>query len=380
MQHKEGCHKSLKFGWPFCSKRAPAGPRVGALHRVHGRAQQGTKLPLPAVMVLFILLFTGTALASVLELRFIDVGQGDATLIRNGSQTVLVDAGPSDEITRKLKALGVKSLDLLVITHYHTDHHGGADAIMKRFPVRAYLDNGRTPGGKKGAHILGLVKAQGIERLPSASRTIPLGDARLRILPPPSGQGAKNENNASVGVIVERGKFKALLTGDSEVEEINAWLKPGLIPDVDVLKAAHHGSRNGVTPLWLHWSKPEVVAISVGASNDYGHPEPWALRYYRAGGRRVYRTDLHGDVTVLVGKDGRYRVETGRQAGAEVRSEPGAEPVLSTTDKDGKCCRICRKGKPCGEGCIAKDKACKKPAGCACSEQRLRLGQTDYSP
>ncbi len=113
-----------------------------------------------------------------------------------------------------------------------------------------------------------------------------------------------------MGIVVERAGFRALLTGDSEVGEINAWLKADVIPTVDVLKAAHHGSRNGVTPLWLQTTKPKVVVISVGAGNDYGHPEPMALRYYEAGGRAVYRTDHHGDVVIRVLPDGAYKVET----------------------------------------------------------------------
>jgi beta-lactamase superfamily II metal-dependent hydrolase len=142
-----------------------------------------------------------------------------------------------------------------------------------------------------------------------------MGNARITVFPTPLDERA-SENNSSLGVLIERGSFRALLTGDSEVEELNGWLAAGVIPDVDVLKAAHHGARNGVTPGWLHRTRPEVVVISVGAANRYGHPEPWAMRYYQAGGRKVYRTDLDGTVTISVDAAGQYRIDT---AGPTVR-------------------------------------------------------------
>ncbi len=130
----------------------------------------------------------------------------------------------------------------------------------------------------------------------------------LTILPPPAWAEVE-ENNASVGVLVEHGEFRALLTGDSEQDELNHFLELG-VPDVTVLKAAHHGSRNGVTPRWVDVTRPEVVVISVGRDNAYGHPHPWALRYYEAVASEIYRTDRDGQVTVRGYRDGRYEVST----------------------------------------------------------------------
>src|SRR5438552_24221 len=80
--------------------------------------------------------------AADLELRFLDVGQGDAALVRNEGRSVLIDTGPDDAIAVKLERLGVASLDLLAISHNHFDHMGGADAILTALIVRRYLDNG----------------------------------------------------------------------------------------------------------------------------------------------------------------------------------------------------------------------------------------------
>ena len=152
---------------------------------------------------------------------------------------------------------------------------------------------------------------------------IKLGDVTITVFPSRLGPSEATENTSSLGVLVERGSFRALLTGDSEVKELNAWMAAGVIPDVDVLKAAHHGARNGVTPGWLNVTKPEVVVISVGATNGDGHPEPWALRYYAAGKRTVYRTDRDGTVVVKVDRKGKYSV---RNAGAD-RAGVGASSM-----------------------------------------------------
>ena len=231
-------------------------------------------------------------------------------LIRNKGKTVLIDAGPTGATLPLLQALGVDSLDLFILSHDHADHIGGAEAVLAGLPVRLYMDNGVPSTSQLHARVIRLVEAQGITYLQATSRTIAVGDATLRILPPPA-SAAVGQNSHSIGVLLERGGFRALLTGDSDAPELIAWLAADVIPAVDVLKAPHHGSRNGVTPGWLARTRPKVVAISVGANNAYGHPDAWALRYYQAGGRRVYRTDRDGDIVVRVAKDGSYEVTTG---------------------------------------------------------------------
>lgn len=287
-------------------------------------------------IVLAAALALGTAAslaAQALEVRFLDVGQGDAILLRSGGRTALVDAGPTDAIAGRLRALGVTSLDLLLASHNHSDHIGGADAVLERFPVRFYLDNGQPATTRTQSRVLRLVQRKGVTYLKATPRTIALGSATLRILPSPLAGRTDEQNDQSVVVLVEQGSFRALLAGDAEIAEINALLATDSLPDVDILKADHHGSRNGVTPAWLARTRPEVVVISVGRGNVYGHPHAQALRYYQAGGRRVYRTDRDGDVVVRVDSAGAYRVSTAAQthpgtrsphSGAAVRLDGGA--------------------------------------------------------
>lgn len=259
---------------------------------------------------------TGGASASAgvgpgLEMRFLDVGQGDAILLRSGGRTALIDAGPSDLVVRRLRELGVDSISLLIISHNHADHLGGADAVIDSIPVRFYLENGVPAGTAAHERVLMRVAARGVTALRAEARSFALGSARIHVAPAPPNDG-EGQNNRSLVVIVEQGEFSALLTGDSEIPQINAMLAVGVVPDVDLVKAAHHGSRNGLTPAWLARTRPEVVVVSVGARNNFGHPTPFAMRYYHPGRRSVFRTDRHGEVTLHVSAEGRYRVSTAR--------------------------------------------------------------------
>ena len=246
--------------------------------------------------------------SAALEIHFLDVGQGDAILITLGHRAVLVDAGRGDDIVAVLRDYHVDSLVAVIASHNHQDHIGGMDAVLSDFPIGRYLSNGRPPGNYNAKNVETWLRRNHISHPPPPWAPIQLEDVRITVFP--TNLENPEENNASLGVLIERGSFRALLTGDSQIEELNSWLAAGRGVDVDVLKAAHHGSRNGVSPGWLDRTRPEVVVISVGAGNSYGHPDPWALRYYQTHGRKVFRTDLDGTVTVTVDRAGAYHIET----------------------------------------------------------------------
>lgn len=249
------------------------------------------------------------------EIIFLDVGQGDAVLIRSPEgRTALIDAGPRD-IVPLLTSLGVDTIDLAIASHPHADHIGGMERVLRTFPVRFYLDNGvpHTTGTYRS--LMRWVEQSGVTYLEATARTIGLGSVTLRILPPPRGPplsprrgAAANLNDQSVGVVVELGAFAALLTGDSERRELAHFMALG-VPRVAVLKAPHHGSDNGVTREWLAATAPKVVVISCGAGNTYGHPHARALGLYQAAAT-VYRTDRNGTVTIRGARDGTLEVAT----------------------------------------------------------------------
>jgi len=245
--------------------------------------------------------------ASPVEVTFLDVGQGDAVLIRAPTgQAALIDAGTEAPLGA-LAALGVESLDLLVATHPHADHIGGMVEVLSQLPVRFFMDNGQTHTTATYRNLLAT-----LDRLPNVTylapepRTVSLGSVALDVLPLPPLH--VEHNNRSIGIAVRFGAFVAFLSGDSETEELDWFVSQGVVPDVVLLKAPHHGSDDGITTAFLEHARPEVVVISVGGDNGYGHPGRDALVAYASAGSEVYRTDVHGAVTIRGFADGRHEV------------------------------------------------------------------------
>ena len=246
------------------------------------------------------------------RVTFLDVGQADAILIRSSEgQTALVDAGRSSPVPA-LKELGVKEIDLLVATHPHADHIGGMADVINSIPVRFYMDNGQPHTTATYRNLLSTLQQRtDITYLVAEPRTITLGSAEIEVLLLPSANST-NLNNRSVGLVLRYGSFLVFLSGDSEVQELSFWVQRGVVPDVTVLKAPHHGSHNGFTSEFLQAAQPEVVVISVG-TNSYGHPRPEALQAYSSVAEVVLRTDHDGQVTIVGYKDGRYEVVLGQE-------------------------------------------------------------------
>jgi competence protein ComEC len=306
--------------------------------------------------------------AQTLQLRFFDVGQGDAALIVTPEgKRVLVDAGPgASPVVPYLQSHHYDTLDLIVASHNHADHIGGmADAIAATV-VRAYLDNGLPHTTATYQRTLRAVQASGAQYLQATARTITVGSARLRVLPPPSRQ--VGQNNGSVGVLLEYGEFRVLLTGDSEQDELGYWLQHDSIPRVTVVKVAHHGSRNGTTAAWVRATRPQVAVISVGAGNSYGHPSPQVIEQWQRAGARVYRTDRDGAVIIEARRDGSYIVLNEYAGPARVAPipAPAARQSDSSREPSPACCRVCTRGKACGNACINRGYQCRQPPGCAC--------------
>lgn len=245
------------------------------------------------------------------EVVFLDVGQGDAILIRAPEgQTALIDAGPGVDLSSALAQLGVERLDLVVTSHPHADHIGGMNQVLQSVPVRFYMDNGQPHTTNTYLRTMRTLRSHAeITYLEAEPRTISLGSVSIRVLPlAPS--ASSNLNNNSVGLVIEYGAFRAFLSGDSERPELEHFLEDGVVPDVTLLKAPHHGSDDAVSEPFLMAARPEVIVISVGFGNDYGHPSAAALSTYPRYAAEVLRTDLDGQVTVLGFQDGAYEVVT----------------------------------------------------------------------
>jgi competence protein ComEC len=253
--------------------------------------------------------------AQELELSFIDVGQADAALlVTPEGRTMLVDAGRNARnVLALLRQRGVDTLDLVVVSHIHEDHMGGIPALLAAVPVRNFMDNG-TPRARTAGRYLNAVVASGARYLEAAARNISLGSVRVRVLPPPDERlrlRDNDQNNRSVGLLIEYGEFRALLTGDSETPLLSYWLAHDSIPPVTLVKAAHHGSDNGTTPEWVARTAPRIVTISVGR-NGYGHPGAGAVSAWCQAEATVLRTDRNGTITVRADSSGAFTVTASR--------------------------------------------------------------------
>ena len=257
--------------------------------------------------------------AAALRITFLDVGQADAVLIQAPEgQTALVDAGRRSP-TDALQALGVVGIDLLVATHAHADHIGGMADVLRAFPVRYFMDNAMPHTTRTYQRLMEEVERRSeITYLNAEPRTVTLGAALIEVLPMPPLR-AGDQNNRSVTLVVRYGRFSAFLSGDSEVRQLNFLTGRGAVTPVTVLKAPHHGSHNGFTAAFLRAARPEVIVISVGRNNQYGHPRMQAVAAFSSTARQVYRTDWNGTITVLGFPDGGYRVTGGGPSPGELR-------------------------------------------------------------
>ena len=235
-------------------------------------------------------------------LSVLDVGQGDATLLQHGRRAILVDTGlPGAGIVGRLRDAGVSRLDAILITHSSRDHEGGLAEVLGAFSTQLVLDGRQTAaerataddGGEGGgARFEGLPPS--VRRaIPRAGQVLRAGPIELRILwPPPERPRSGDPNETATVALVRDGEASALLTADAE----SPVTLPLDLPDVDILKVAHHGSRDEGLPLLLERVRPEIAVIPVGR-NTYGHPAPETLAALRVV-PEVRRTDLDGTVTV----------------------------------------------------------------------------------
>ncbi len=279
-----------------------------------------------ARLVRLLILLAGSALVALtlvaaarpdgrLHVSILDVGQGDAILLQGPSGgRILVDTGPDPE--RLLPQLDARvppwdrRLDLLVLTHPHEDHVGGAAVLLRRYRVARVAEPGMRGAGPGWEALVAELARQGrtTERLAAGTR-LGLDGAAIRVLwpragtvPDAPGETGTAVNDVSIVLDVRYGARRFLLMGDAEQEVDAALVADGSLATgdrpVDVLKVAHHGSRTATTGDFLAAVRPGMAVVSVGAQNDYGHPAAATLERLRSAGAHVLRTDEDGTVTV----------------------------------------------------------------------------------
>ena len=235
------------------------------------------------------------------KVHFIDVGQGDCTLVMSHGEAMLIDSGErddSDRVIKYLKEQGITKLSCIIVTHPHTDHMGEMPDILKAFKTDKFImpkvpDN-MVPTIKKKKKMLKQVKNQGLEVTWSSDSEFRLGDAVINTYTP---KGQFEElNDYSTVVKISCGSRKFLITGDAEKEEESDLLAQRFDFRADVLKVPHHGSYKGTTSELLKAVGAQYAVICCGKNNDYGHPHDSSLKRIKKFISSVYITKDNGDI------------------------------------------------------------------------------------
>ena len=241
----------------------------------------------------------------LLEVTFLDVGQGDSILLRTQEQNILIDAGEVEygqTVVDDLADYGVEELDLVIATHMHSDHMGGMAAVVEALPVDTFvmtaLPDSMVPTTRVYENLLTALEESPETAVEAAEPGVVYdlgGGVTLTILGPLTDYD--DLNLTSVVCRVDAGARSFLFTGDMEREAEQDLLEAGADLDADVLKVGHHGASTSSTEDFLAAVSPAASVIEVGTGNSYGHPTGQTLERLQSYGP-IYRTDLDGAVVV----------------------------------------------------------------------------------
>ena len=245
-----------------------------------------------------------------LFVAFLDVGQGDAILISQGSAQVLIDGGASGQ--KLMEKLGEqipfwdREIEVVIATHPDADHIGGLVDVLRNYTV----DHAIESGAKSDSQVFGayekIIEDKKTSKLLAVrGMKIKISDEiELEVLSPngENMENLKDTNSASVVTRLSFGENSFLLTGDLPLDLEAQMLKNNLFSSTKVLKVSHHGSKTATSVEFLNKVNPEQAVISVGKNNRYGHPTSEVLERLGAKNISIFRTDILGDVIYNCGK------------------------------------------------------------------------------
>lgn len=238
-----------------------------------------------------------------MKVSFLDVGQGDATLIQTKEKSALIDAGNNrrgEDVVEDLKKRGIDHLDYLILTHPDSDHIGGADYVLRAFSVGEVLLPEEEKDTQTYREVIEEIEKKEIPvRQPEVGENMNLGDARMTILSP-FRIGEEDSNQSSIGVKLVHGKKSFVMCGDADVEmEEEMIRKFSNSLECDVLKCSHHGSSTSTSSKFLKYTNPTWAVISCGRENPYGHPHREVLSRLKEEDIQYYRTDKLGTIEAV---------------------------------------------------------------------------------
>lgn len=259
--------------------------------------------------IIWVAVFEVEAYSGKLILDVFDVGQGDGIYIQVSGNQILIDGGPDNSILSKLgKVMPFwdRSIDLLILTHPHLDHIGGALEVLKRYSIGMVMESGVSHSIPEYEEWHRLLQEKNVKVITArGGQTLSLGPAAsLDILTPFQsfiGEAPKNVHDSMVVSRLRYGSTAALFMGDAEKSLEYRLLYESLNSkfyslNSDLLKVGHHGSKTSTSEDFLRAVSPKFAVISVGRKNRYGHPHQEVLDRLKEYGARVFRTDLDGDI------------------------------------------------------------------------------------
>ena len=259
-----------------------------------------------AILLLF--LFLPVSALADLQVHFLDVGQGDCTIVLCDGESMVIDGGPASAsrfvYSYVRKTLKLQHIDYVISTHPHLDHVYGLSSVLNAAPVDLILTPVLEWDSKAFNAMLKYAEAQGTPlSVPQEGDTLRLGGATVTILHCwPEALDYGRTNDSSIVTRIDYGETSFIITGDAEDWSEYMMIDAGYDLKADVLRVSHHGSSTGSTMEFLQAVQPEYAVISVGKDNGYGHPHKEVLERLDEIGAKVLRTDELG--TIVFQSDG----------------------------------------------------------------------------
>lgn len=248
-----------------------------------------------------------------MRVHYIDVGQGDATLLEGEGFSILIDAGnwKYTEAVDYLKQQKIKNIDIVVGTHPDADHIGQLAQVIGEFDVGEVWMSGNPSSSATYTNALQAIEASGTEYVePRTGEVFDLGSLQIEVLHPSRITGSPNEE--SVSLKMTYGDIGFIFTGDAGVKEEQEMIDTGIDLNAEILHLGHHGSNTSTSLAFLKAVTPEVAIYSAGADNSYGHPHAEVIAVVENEGAKVFGTNVNG--TIVVETDGNtYNLKTQRE-------------------------------------------------------------------
>lgn len=237
---------------------------------------------------------------ALLSVHFIDVGQGDSTLLESGGEFVLIDAGEfeyGDTVLDFIKSRGADTIKYMIATHPHSDHIGGLRTVLNNVNTENFITVETDADTSGWTKTLNTVEALGVNYIDAVpGKTYTFGNAKFTVLGPLS-DNYEGYNDYSVVIKAECGDTSFLLTGDAERNSEYEMLDAGEDLSANVLKCGHHGSSGSTSTRLLKAVDPVFAVVSCAKNNDYGHPHKETLEKLDLLGTQLFRTDTQGTIS-----------------------------------------------------------------------------------